>query len=280
MSLKVVTDSAADIPEDMARDLDVSIVPLVIVAGDRAYDETDLTRDEFWELFRRVGRLSTSQPSVGAFHRVFQRLVDKGHDVLSISLTSRHSGTYSSARTAAQAFGERVTAVDSLGISLVQGFQAITAARMASAGSALAEILDAVRSVRERTQVHFQLHTLEHLRRGGRAAALMPALDRVAKVLNLSVVLTLTDGELKLAGLARTYRKGVQRIKDELLRAGPLERLAVVHSRVPDVAQEVYDDLLSLTGVAPENALLTELGAALSCHGGEGMLGAMGVVHK
>lgn len=237
--LKVVTDSGADIPADLARELDVSIVPLVVVAGDRAYDETELTRDAFWDLFHRSGRLNTSQPSIGAFYQAFQALVERGHEVLSISLTSRHSGTFSSALAAANLLGGRVTAVDSLGISLVQGFQVICAARMAAAGSGLAEILQALESLRERTSVRFQLRTLEHLRRGGRAAALMPAIDRVARALNISIVLTLTDGEIRLSGVARTYRKGLRRLRDEMARLGPLEWLGVVHSRLPDVAHDL-----------------------------------------
>lgn len=278
--ISIATDSAADLPADLVRELDIAIVPLVLVTNGNAWDETDLTRDEFWELFRRSGGLKTSQPSVGAFTRIFQRLVDLGYDVLYLSVTSRHSGTLSTARLAAQQFRDRVLAVDTLSVSLAQGLQVLTAARLARMGAAMGEILDAVRSVRERSHVRFQLRTLEYLRRGGRAAALLPAVDRVAQVLSLCAVLTVQEGELRLSGVARTYTKGLQRMKNELARLAPLEWLAVAHSRVPEVAHTLAQELAALTQVPPDRVLVNELGATLSCHGGEGLIGAVGVSRK
>jgi len=279
-SLRIVADSAADLPDDLVRDLGISIVPLVVIAGDKAYSEDNLTRDQFWELFRRFGGLKTSQPSVGMFHTAFERLVQSGHDVLCFCLTSRHSGTLSSALTAARSFPGRVRAVDTLSLSLGMGWQVMTASRMAAAGAALDEILQAVKSVRERTRISFQLRTFEHLRQGGRAARLMPAVNRIAKALNLSAILTLSDGELKLSSIARSYRRGLARIRDDLVRAAPLEALAVVHTRIPEVAERVAQEIMALTNLSRDHVLVAELGAAMACHGGEGMLGALGIAAR
>ena len=275
--IKIVTDSGGDIPPDVIEQLDISVVPLVVVAGDTVYHETELDRKEFWRLLEERGHLKTSQPSIGMYQQVFQRLVDLGYDVLCFCITSRHSGTFSSAVTAAARFADRVQAVDTLGLSLVMGFQVMLAARMARAGARLNEIVDAARSVRERSHVTFQLRTLEHLRRGGRAARLMPAVDRVARALSLTVLLTLNDGEMNLSGVARSYRKGLQRIKEETARLSPLESLGIVHTRIPEIAHRLADELAALTGVAREAIVITELGAAMSCHGGEGMIGAITV---
>ncbi len=279
-ALKIVTDSAADLPDYVIKDLGISVVPLVVIAGDKAYNENDLSRDEFWDLFRRSGGLKTSQPSVGMFHRVFEELVQRGNDVLCFCLTSRHSGTLSSAVTAARSFAGHVRAVDSLSLSLGMGWQVMTAGRMAAAGAAVEEILSAVGSIRGRTHISFQLRTFEHLRQGGRAARLMPAVDRIAKALNLSAILTLSDGELKLSSIARSYKRGLARIRDDILRAAPLEALAVVHTRIPDVAEGLAQEIADRAHLAKEAVLVTSLGAAMACHGGEGMLGALGVRAK
>ncbi len=275
--IKIVTDSGADLPAELMSELDISVVPLVVVAGQEAFNETDLPRDEFWHLLHERGSLMTSQPSPGMYQKTFQRLVDLGYDVLSFSITGRHSSTYSCAATTASQFGGHVHAADSEGLSLMMGFQVELAARMAAAGARLGEILDAAQHVRERTNVTFQLRSLEYLRRGGHAALLMVAVDRVARALNLTALLTLRDGELHLAGVARSYRKGLQRIKDEAARLAPLQNLAVVHTRIPDIAHQMADELAALTGLPRESILVTELGAAMSSHGGEGMIGAIAV---
>ncbi len=275
--IKVVTDSGADLPAALIEELDVSVVPLVVVARDQAFNETELRREDFWRLLEEQGTLKTSQPAIGMYLQAFQRLVDLGNDVLCFCITSRHSGTFSAATTAASRFAGRVQAVDTLGLSLVMGFQVMLAARMAKAGARLNEIVEAARSVRERSHVTFQLRTLEHLRRGGRAARLMPAVDRVARALNLTVLLTLNDGEMKLSGVARSYRKGLERIREEAARLAPLESLGIVHTRIPEVARRLADELAALTGISREAIVITELGAAMSCHGGEGMIGAITV---
>ncbi|NLD72125.1 MAG: DegV family protein [Chloroflexi bacterium] len=275
--IKIVTDSGADLPAEVLEDLDISVVPLVVVAGDKAYNETELDRDTFWQLLEQNGALKTSQPSVGMYQQAYQRLVDLGNDVLCFCITSRHSGTYSSAQTAAAKFAGRVQVVDSLGLSLVMGFQVIVAAKMARLGARLGDIVEAARAIRERSHVTFQLRTLEYLRRGGRAARLMPAVDRVARALNLTILLTLTDGELKLSGVSRSYKQGLRRIRDEAVRLAPLESLGIVHTRIPEVAQRMADELAALTGFRRESVIITELGAGMSCHGGEGMIGAVAV---
>lgn len=220
---------------------------------------------------------TTSQPPVGVFRQAFERLIDLGHQVLCVTLTSRHSGTFNSAWSAAQAFGDRVTVVDSLSLSLGQGWQAIAAARMGLEGHPLKAILDHLRSLRERSHIFILLDTVENLRRGGRAAKLMPAIDRLMRALQLKPIVNVVGGELKLLGVARSYRRGVERIKAQIGRLGPFEGLAVMHTRRPDVARGLADELAKLTRTIRERIHVGETGAVLSCHAGEGIIAALGV---
>ena len=275
--IKVVTDSCADLPEDVARGLDIKIVPVVVTIGNRTYQDGELSHDEFWRLADEGVHPTTSQPPIGAFQQAFKDLVDRGYKALCVTLTGRHSGTFNSAWSAAQAFGERVSVVDGLSLSFGQGWQVIEAAKMAARGATLNAILQRLRSIRERTHFFIQLDTIENLRRGGRASKLMPVIDRFLRALRLKPILNLIDGELKLFGVARSYRKGIERIKAEVAALGLLEHLAVIHTRRRSLAEKLADDLARLTNVARERIVVGETGAVLSCHAGKGVIAAAAV---
>jgi len=278
--VKVVTDSCADLPENVARRLGIEIVPVVVTIGHRSFKDTELSHDEFWRLARGGAHPTTSQPPMGAFQRVFHDLVERGYRVICTTVTSHHSGTFNAAWSAARTFGERVTVLDSLSLSLGQAWQAMEAARLGVQGTTVSTILERVRSVRERTRILIQLDTLEYLRRGGRASKLMPVIDRLVRTLNLKLLLNLVDGELKLLGVARSYRRGIERIKAEIAGLGSLERLAVMHTRRPSVAEKLADELAQLTNLAREAVWVGETGPVISCHGGEGVIAAAAVTAR
>lgn len=276
--VKIVTDSAADLPAEVAEELEISIVPLTVTVGDKAYLDSELSREDFWGFVQRGLHPQTSQPSVGLYQRVFQRLVEAGHEVICMTITGRHSGTYNSAWTAAQGFEGRVRVFDTLSLSIGQGRQAIQAARLALQGATTERIWEALESLKRRTRVLIQLESIEQIRRGGRAAALMPLIERLVKVLSLRPILNVVDGELKLLGVARSTAKGLRRIQEELAALGPLEFLGVMHIRCREVAEEMADELARRLSIAREQIWIGEAGAVLACHGGEGVIGVIGVV--
>jgi DegV family protein with EDD domain len=276
--VKIVTDGGADLSSEVAQELDISIVPLTVTFGDKAYLDSELSREAFWDLVHRGLRPQTSQPSVGLFQQAFQKLVEAGHDVICTTITGRHSGTYNSAWTAAQGFEGRVRVFDTLSLSMGQGRQAIHAARMALQGATADRIIEAVESVKRRTRMLIQLETIENIRRGGRAARLMPVIERLAKVLSLRPILSVVDGELTLLGVARSTPKGLRRLQEEFAALGALEFLAVMHVRCRDVAEQVADELSHLLGVSRAEIWIGEAGPALACHGGEGVISIIGVV--
>ena len=130
--IRVVTDSSCDLPQEVVEELGITIVPLVVRIGNEEFLETDLSIDEYWtkvEAIRAQGLFpQTSQPSVGAFENVFASLVGEGNEVVCITITSHHSGTFNSAWAAAQRFGEAVSVFDSWSASLGVGFQVVAAA--------------------------------------------------------------------------------------------------------------------------------------------------------
>jgi DegV family protein with EDD domain len=274
--VKVIVDSSADLSPEVVSEFDIDIIPQVVTVAGQAYAETTITPEAFWELGKR-GHPGTSQPPVGVFQTKFERWVAQGYRVLCLTITGRHSGTFNSARAAAQACADRVTVVDSLSISAGLGWQALVAAQMARLHEPLERILEALRSLRERTHCAILLDSLESLRRGGRADRVMPAIDRLMRTLNLKPMINFVEGELKLLGVARSYQKGLERLKQEMERIAPLERLAVMHTRRPEVAQRLADELAALLGLPRQEILVRETGAVLASHAGAGVAAVFGV---
>lgn len=278
--IKIVTDSSADLPEDMARELDITVIPLIVTCDERSYEDISLPREEFWQLAREGRTLNTSQPPMGVFQQAFRSLVDQGYHVLCATVTGRHSGTFATAWSAAQEFADRVTVFDSLSLSWGLAGQVIRAARMAAQGATLESILAALQSLRQRTQVIVLLDSVERLRRGGRAAKIMPAVDRLARALNLKLLLNFVEGEIKLLGVVRSYEKGIARLKDEAQRIASWEHLAVMHTRRPFEAERLARELGGLVQSAIGSIHVGEAGPVLSCHAGEGVIAIVGASQR
>jgi DegV family protein with EDD domain len=272
--VRIVTDSGADLSVCVADALKITVVPLVVLLGQEAIEEPRLTPDAFWALAERSHVApGTSQPSLGAYYHVFSRLVQEGYDVVCITLTSRHSGTFSTACTAARPFGERVTVVDSHSLSVGMGYPVMEAARMALDGAPQEAIMARVASIRDRSRIIIHLESMEHVRMGGRAALLVPLVDRLARVISLKTALTIVDGELRLFGVARSTGKSLQHIAHEIGSMGSLEHIGVMHVRAPELAQRLVALVETLVPTARGQIAVGEAGPVLACHGGPGVVG-------
>ncbi|MCK4449692.1 MAG: DegV family EDD domain-containing protein, partial [Anaerolineae bacterium] len=188
-AIRVVTDSSCDLPRRLVERFKIAVVPLIVRFGPEVYYDGELSVDEFWEKGAGPHHPQTSQPSVGAFEEVFERLVTQGKQVLCLTITGKHSGTFNSARLAAQRFGEAVKVFDSLSLSLGLGLQALAAAQAARAGRSMQEILALLEDVRGRMRLTIVLDTLENLRRGGRADGFIAIADRMARALNIKAII-------------------------------------------------------------------------------------------
>ncbi|MBC7263913.1 MAG: DegV family protein [Chloroflexi bacterium] len=273
-TVKIVTDSGCDLDSTVAAAHGITIVPLVLNFGKQTYTDDQITREEFWSRMGGPEHPQTSQPSSGAFYSVFKPLVEAGHKVVCLTLTSKHSGTYNSAWAAAQEFGGDVVAFDSQTLSLGLGYMALRAAQAAGEGAEISDIIPLLESIRERLKLFILLDTIENLRRGGRANALMPVLDQVMRALQIKPMLTMVEGELKLFGTPRSFDKGVQRLREAILTRTPAEMLIVVHTRIPEVATSFAHDLAQATGFHEGSILIGEAGPVLATHAGAGVLAA------
>jgi DegV family protein with EDD domain len=275
--IQVITDSSCDLPRRVVERLGILVVPLIVRFGLEQYLEGELSVDEFWEKAAGPSHPQTSQPSVGAMTEVFEPVVALGKQILCLTITSKHSGTFNSAYLAAQGVGGVVRVFDSQGLSLGLGFQALAAAQAVLDGRAMDEILAMLENLRGRTHMVFVLDTLENIRRGGRADRFIAVADRMARVLNVKAIINFVDGELRLMGAARSFDGGLRRLVKLVGELGPLQRLAVVHTRSQEVAEGFADRLAGQFGFPRDEIWVRETGAVLGTHAGPGVVGVVAV---
>ncbi|NLT43748.1 MAG: DegV family protein [Anaerolineae bacterium] len=275
--IRIVTDNSCDLPEEVAKQHGITVVPLIVRFGEETFLDVELPKPEFW---RRAETAfpSTSGASLGYFMSAFQRLVSEGHHVLCLTLTSKHSSVYGSAWTAAREFPGQVTVCDSESISYGLAWQVLAAADAAAKGLPLEQILKIVADVRSRVKIALVLDTLSFVRRGGRADGFISLVDRAARALNIKPIITFTNGEMKLGALNRTWERGVKRILSDFAEKAPFEAFAVGHTFRLDRAHQFAQEIARETGLALDRIDIFETGAAIASHSGPGLLAGVGLM--
>jgi DegV family protein with EDD domain len=271
----VITDSAADIPEEMLEALDIHIVPLRLQFGERGYlDKVSITPSEFFrELAANPAHPTTSQPSAGDFRRQYQFLASHYPDVISVSLTGRVSGTLQAAQSASGRIDAKgsVHVVDTLNVSLGQGLLAILAAECAQAGLDAKTTLDILRDSIPVTQSYGIVKDLTYAVRGGRVPKSRKLL---ADFLRITPVLRTTpDGRVSSGGVIPGRRNPVRRFAKYIARHAPEGKLQflVAHAECPEDARALEDAIArELPGAVSRG--ITSLGTALGVHAGPGAL--------
>jgi len=268
----VVTDSTADLPPEDAQALDITVVPLLVNFGEESLrDGVDLTSDEFFRRLPQSRQLpTTSQPSIGDFHRVYESLAARTDQILSIHLSSRFSGTVETARQGAQAFVSRcrIEVIDSGTVSMGMGLAVIAAARAARWGAGLEQCADAARAVLRRQRIAVALDTLEYLRRGGRIGRAQALLGGL---LRLKPVLAIRDGETHPVARVRTHRKALEEVLRVCLSEGAVTEAAVMYTTRPEDAQFLAGEIGRRCPGAPVH--IGRIGPVIGVHGGPGLVG-------
>ena len=271
MPVRIVTDSACDLPEAICAELGVEVVPLTIRFGDREYvDRKELSIDAFWrELAASPVLPETAAPSVGAFEETFRRLSDDGASaIVCINLSARLSATMQSAQVAAKALDGTtpIEIIDSLSASMGIGNLVLHAARRARAGASLDEIVGEVNDRRQREHVFATLDTLEYLRKGGRIGGAQALLG---SMLSIKPIISVLDGVVEPAGRVRTRSKALRFLVDQIP-AGKVELISVLHANAPDL-----DEFLAMLEPAVPDAEVTvgSIGPVIGVHTGPRVMG-------
>jgi DegV family protein with EDD domain len=270
--IRVITDSACDIPEEIARRLDIDIVSLSIRFGDDEFiDRVDLSPAEFWAKCKASKTLpETAAPSPGAFQAAYERAKADGcNGVIVLTLTSLLSATHQSAVIACEAVAGSidVRVVDTRAVSMAQGLLVIDVAEVAATRVSLDLLVEHAESLVNKVGVVAMLDTLEHLIKGGRVGG---ARALLGQVLAIKPLLELKDGVVAEAGRQRTRAKALVAIVEVVKSHQPLRRLALVHgasNEVPALEMLVAD-------IPTEFPLIvTDMGPVVGTHGGPGIIG-------
>src|SRR5512135_409328 len=239
MSVRIVTDSTCDLPAETIAKYGICVVPLYINVGQQGFlDGINMTRAEFYEKLPTFPvHPTTAVPSPQKFRAMYDAFADEGAThVLSIHISAALSAIVNVARVAAQeTTSTQVTVFDSRQLSLGTGFLVETAAKLAAAGCAMSEILDALNDQIKRTRVFAAADTLEYLKRSGRMNGTISAMGTLLQV---KPILKMYDGKPD-AERVRTRERARQRLIELLRHAGELERVAIVHTHSPERVVEL-----------------------------------------
>ncbi len=271
MSVRLVTDSAADIPSSIIQELGITAVPAYVNFGIQSYrDGVDISCDEFYDrLVNGPVYPSTAQTTPADFARAYQSLAKETDEIISIHMSGKFSGTFSSAQQgkAQAAIKGNITMVDSGTITMALGIIVISAARLANSGKTRAEIMDDVQKGMEHTRLLGTFDTLKYLALGGRIGKGKALLG---SVLNVKPVVTVRDGMIAPVGNFRTRAKAIDKLCEMVRNACGVQELAVVHSTTPDEAASLKNRLSPF--VDDNRFYLARLGPAIGVHTGPGTI--------
>ena len=264
--IKIVTDSSVTIEPEVAKELDITIVPLSVMVDGVVYSDADLEEGEFLCLMQSSRNLpKTSQPPVGVFADVFEQLAADGAQIISIHMSHALSGTVEAARQGATLANADVTVVDSSFTDQAMKFQVTEAAKLAKEGASLEEILTKIEEVKEKTELYIGLSTLENLVKGGRIGRVS---GLISSLLNIRVIMQMKDHQLEpiVKGRgAKTFKKWLDDLTASLQNKQVAE-IGISYAGGPEFAQEMKE---SLQPYVKKPISVLETGSIIQTHTGE-----------
>ena len=276
--IAIVTDSSACLPAEYIQRYRIAVVPLALLFDGNIYRDGELSNEEFYERLRDPHRhITTAAPAPGEFLKAFRQARGNGASAaLCLTLSSRYSGTHSSAVNAQQLAARElpdfpVRIVDTEGIAMAHGFAVLAAARSATAGCALEEVAAIAAGAATDAKLVGVLDGTRYLAGSGRVPWV---LHFVASILRIKPVIGSSGGRVGAVGRVRTMARGIERVVDYVGRktapGAPL-RMAVMHADAPELAEELAE--LVRERLAPRELLITPFTSVMAVHTGPGFVG-------
>ena len=264
--IKIVTDSSITIEPQVVEDLEITIVPLSVMVDGVVYSDADLKEGEFLRLMQSSKNLpKTSQPPVGVFAEVFERLGEHADKIISIHMSHALSGTVEAARQGATLSNVDVTVIDSSFTDQALKFQVVEAAKLAKAGADLEDILAKIEEVREKTELYIGVSTLENLVKGGRIGRVTGLLS---SLLNIRVVMQMKQHELQPIVKGRgvkTFKKWVNDLAVSL-KEKKVAEIGISYAGTVELANEMKQ---ILQPCVKKTISVLETGSIIQTHTGE-----------
>ena len=242
--VKIVTDSASDIPPKVAKELGITIVPLYVRFGAEVYrDGVELSTEEFYRKLTSSRTLpTTAVPSPGEVAEAYDKLAEETDEILAIHVASKFSACYDVALKAKEMMKRkcRIEVIDSRSGVMGEGLIVIAGAKEAQAGANLEQVADTVRKAIPKAHVRVCFDTLEYLRRGGRIGRAQALLGSMLKV---NPILGIKDGEAYPFGRERSRAKAIDWLYNFAKSFSNIRELAVEHANTPDEVEALVQRL-------------------------------------
>ena len=274
--LRIVTDGSVDMPDGWQREYDIHIVPIPIQFGNRTFLQgVDLSNDAFYRLIRETGMIpKTSLPSPTQFVQIYEKIAQIGDTILSIHVSSKMSGTFSAAVTAAKELAGQynIIPVDSGSGSAALGYMCREARILEQAGASLQKIQERLDFIRQNVSIIMALDSLEFARMSGHVSAMRAA---IASMLSVKPIVVLKDGLLGVAEKVRTRHKALDRVL-EIARQRAGDRpvnVAIVHCQDPEAGKSLAERVKSI--LRCRDLVLTELSISVAANLGPGTVGVV-----
>lgn len=272
--IHIVTDSTATMPPDLIQKHQIAVVPLIVQMGNQTFHEgVNLTQEEFFKRLPATNPLpTTSQPSPADFQEVYAKILSHSDEaeIISLHLSSELSMTYNSAVNGAKEVQpDKISVVDTRTVSAGLALLVLIAVKMTNIGKSRQEIVKALESYSQQSQLLFTLDTLEYLRRGGRIGG---ARALIGSLLRIKPILELQNGRLGPGKRARSRRKALQLIIKQLSESfsnQPLwAAIANAQSNDLDLFQTMLQDNLNI-----QEFITCQIGPVVATHTGPNTLG-------
>jgi len=272
MTVRIVTDSSADLPQNLIDQHQITVLPCYVVVDDQTYkDGIEIQADAFYARLQAEGRTpTTSQPTVADFQALYRDLVSQGHQVISIHVSAKLSGTLNSAEQAKASLvdSSQVEIIDSRLASIPLGLAVLDAASILETGAEFHQAADKIRQGLDRHHGLFALDTLEYLHKGGRIGK---ARAFMGSVLSVKPILRIQDGEAHPVERPRNRDRAIRRLVELAQDLAPVQRLAVIYSTDPERMATLKQDL---TGLLPADQIIeARFGSTLGTYIGPDALG-------
>jgi len=277
MAIQLITDSTSYIPDHIVQAHNIAIVPLSSNFNDESFLDIPSQFTSFYEKLRSVDYIpKSSQPSVSDIYEAFERAVKKGDQVIGTFLSSKMSGTYSTAcmikEQLLEAYPEaQIQIIDSASNCMQLGLCVLAGAKAIKEGKSFEVVLTIIEATKGKTRFIFSPDTLEYLRRGGRigtAGAFM------GQLLQVKPILTVCDGETTSLDKVRTRKKSIQYLTDTFLKdiqKRGLENVVIHHIEALGEAEKLKKSLEDKCEL--ENIEIVSIGPVIGTHVGPGAIG-------
>ncbi len=274
--IKIVTDSIANLPPEVARDLEIAVIPAYVTFDNETLrEDIDITSTEFFKRLAASPTLPvTSQPSVQDFETLYRKILTDhpGVTIISLHISAQLSGTLASARQAAARVADAdIRLFDTRSVTLGQALMVRQAAEMARRGENVEAILARLGDMRDRLRFYATLDTLDYLAKGGRIGR---AARLLGTVLDMKPIIFIREGAVDAYGRQRSRARAIGMLRSLVLQDAAGVRglhLAVMHGACEAEARQVADELVA--ALHPEVFLFGEVGPTLGTYVGPGTIG-------